>query len=30
VEKPGLIAEGDTVRAEVPKQVLYTLDEAKY
>jgi hypothetical protein len=29
VEKPGLIAEGDTVRAEVPKQVLYTLDEAK-
>jgi MOSC domain-containing protein YiiM len=29
VEKPGLIAAGDTVRAEVPQQVLYTLDEAK-
>jgi MOSC domain-containing protein YiiM len=29
VERPGLIAEGDTVEAQVPKQVIYTLDEAK-
>ena len=29
VEKPGLIAEGDAVRVEVPHQVLYTLEEAK-
>jgi MOSC domain-containing protein YiiM len=29
VEKPGLIAEGDEVRAEVPQQVMYTPDEAK-
>jgi len=27
VEKPGMIAEGDTVEAEVPKQVIYTLEE---
>ena len=29
VEKPGLIAEGDAVQAEVPPQVIYTLDEEK-
>ena len=29
VEKPGLIAAGDEVQAEVPQQVIYTLEEAK-
>jgi MOSC domain-containing protein YiiM len=29
VEKPGIIAAGDEVRAEVPQQVLYTVNEAQ-
>ncbi len=29
VERPGVIAEGDEVQAEVPKQVLYTPDQEK-
>ncbi len=29
VERPGVIAEGDEVQAEVPTQVIYTLDDAK-